>query len=278
MKEHYCYMDGEIKKNEECHLSLQDLGIQRGYGLFDFFRVKGNKPLFMEDHIERLFHSAKRMRLDNALNIDEIRSSVEQLIHLNRLDHSGMKIIVTGGDSSDGYSISTPRLYMVQNQLVPPPDELPAVGIHLATWNYQRQLPDVKTTDYLMAIWLQPWMKERKADDILYHNQGMIRECPRSNIFMITHEGHLATPEAGMLAGITRKNIMRVSGKTGIPLTERNITLEELKKSAGVFICSTTKRLMPVDEIDGHTIGSETSRKIMQQVWDGLLEMEEAPQ
>ncbi|MEY4335662.1 MAG: hypothetical protein RLZZ45_581 [Bacteroidota bacterium] len=278
MKEHYCYMDGEIKKNEECHLSLQDLGIQRGYGLFDFFRVKGNKPLFMEDHIERLFHSAKRMRLDNALNIHEIRSSVEQLIHLNRLDHSGMKIIVTGGDSPDGYSISTPRLSIVQNPLLPPPEELPAVGIHLATWNYQRQLPDVKTTDYLMAIWLQPWMKERKADDILYHDQGMIRECPRSNIFMITHEGHLTTPAAGMLAGITRKNIMRVSGKTGIPLTERNITLEEIKKSAGVFICSTTKRLMPVDQLDGHTIGSELSRKIMQQVWDGLLEMEEAPQ
>jgi branched-chain amino acid aminotransferase len=154
---------------------------------------------------------------------------------------------------------------------------LPETGIHLATHDYQRQLPDVKTTDYLMAIWLQPWMKERKADDILYHDKGMIRECPRSNVFIITNEGHLATPSEGMLSGVTRKNIIRVARKTGIPVSERNITLEELKKSSGAFICSTTKRMMPVNQIDGDSIGNEASREIMQQIWNGLLEMEEAP-
>jgi branched-chain amino acid aminotransferase len=277
MKEIYCFIDGEIKKNEDCHLSIQDLGIQRGYGLFDFFRVKEKKPLFIEDHIERLFHSAKRMRLDNALDIHELRSILEQLINMNQFDHSGMKIILTGGDSADGYSISKPRLSIVQSQLIPPPDRLPT-GIHLASWNYQRQLPDVKTTDYLMAIWLQPWMKERKADDILYHHDNVIRECPRSNIFIITNEGHLATPAEGMLAGITRKNIIRVARKTGFPVSESNITLEELKNAAGAFICSTTKRILPVDQLDGHTIGSAGSREIMQQIWNGLLEMEEAPQ
>jgi D-alanine transaminase/branched-chain amino acid aminotransferase len=271
-------MDGEIKKNEECHFSVQDLGIQRGYGLFDFFRIKGTKPLFMEDHIARLLHSASRMRLESALDIHDLRSILEQLINMNQLDHSGMKIILTGGDSTDGYSISKPRLCIVQNQLLPPPDRLPAEGIHLASWNYQRQLSDVKTTDYLMAIWLQPWMKERKADDILYHDNTFIRECPRSNIFMITHEGHLATPTEGMLAGITRKNIIRAARKTGIPVSERNITLEELKNSAGAFICSTTKRMMPVGQLDGDSIGNKASREVMQQIWDGLLEMEEAPQ
>jgi D-alanine transaminase/branched-chain amino acid aminotransferase len=277
MKELYCFIEGEIKKIEECHLSITDLGIQRGYGLFDFFRIKGNKPLFIEDHLERFFHSAKRMRMESILDIHELRATLERLINMNQLDHSGMKIILTGGDSQDGYSISKPRLCIVQNQLLPPPDQLPAAGIHLASWNYQRQLPDVKTTDYLMAIWLQPWMKERKADDILYHHDNVIRECPRSNIFIITNEGHLATPAEGMLSGITRKNIIRVTSKIGIPVSERNITLEQLKKSAGAFICSTTKRMMPVDHMDGDSIGNEASREIMQQIWNGLLEMEEAP-
>lgn len=278
MKELYCFIDGEIKKNEECHVSIQDLGLNRGYGMFDFFRIRGTRPLFIEDHIERLLHSAKRMRLDKGWDVQELRSTIDQLISMNRLDHSGMKIIITGGDSHDGYSIAKPRLSIVQNLLIPPPDQLPANGIHLATWNYQRQLPDVKTTDYLMAIWLQPWMRDRKADDILYHDGDVIRECPRSNLFIITNEGHLATPADGILAGITRKNIIRVARKTGIPVSERNINLAELKNSTGAFICSTTKRIMPVDHLDGDSIGSEASREIMQQIWKGLMEMEEAPQ
>lgn len=277
MNDQFCFVDGEIKNTKDGCLPLTDLGIQRGYGVFDFFRVKGNKPLFLEDHLERLFHSAKRMRLETALQMDQLIPSILALAELNKLEHSGMRILLTGGDAIDGYSIIQPRLSIVQNSIAPPPDLLPEKGIRLASWNYQRQLSDVKTTDYLMAIWLQDWMKEQKADDILYHDQGSVRECPRSNIFMITEDGLLITPAKGMLAGITRKNILKAASKLNILAEEKEISLDELHDAAGIFISSTTKRMMPVDSLDGKDKQSIAARALMQLIWNELLKMEEAP-
>jgi branched-chain amino acid aminotransferase len=272
----FCYINGKIKRDSEASLPISDLGIQRAYGIFDFFRVKGQQALFLDEHLDRLFHSAQIMRLDSIIKSDDLKEIIHELIHLNSLDHSGMKILITGGDASDGYTIHEPRLSIVQNNLLPPPDILPVQGIRLACREYQRQLADVKTTDYLMAIWLQPWMKEKKADDILYHQNGLISECPRSNIFIITKDLKLVTPNSGMLAGITRKNIIKAANALKITVEERAVNVKEVFDAAGVFICSTTKRIMPVAMVDDITIPQASSREIMELLWRELLKMEEA--
>ncbi|MFN6374790.1 MAG: aminotransferase class IV [Chitinophagia bacterium] len=277
MKETYCYTDKQFVKTKDGGLPISDLGIQRGYGVFDFFRVHRKKALFLEDHLDRLYHSAKIMRLDGCITRKHLYSIIDELINLNDYEHSGMRIMLTGGDADDGYSIQNPRLSIIQNTLAPPPLELPERGIRLASYNYQRQLSEVKTTDYLMAIWLQPWMKEKKADDILYYHDQHITECPRSNIFIITQDFKLITPEHGMLSGITRKNIIRVCKKLNLALEERNIHLNEMRDAKGAFICSTTKRMMPVVKIDEIEFDLSSSRKTLETIWQELIKMEEAP-
>mgnify|MGYP000243557514 CR=1 FL=1 len=69
--------------------------------------------------------------------------------------------------------IASNYLIIIQAPLAEPTITLPETGIKLATYAYQRQIPDVKTTDYLMAVWLQPWMKQQGADDILYYYNGI---------------------------------------------------------------------------------------------------------
>jgi D-alanine transaminase/branched-chain amino acid aminotransferase len=271
-----CYVNGKIEKDSHASLPISDLGIQRGYGIFDFFRVRGKRGLFLDEHLDRLFHSAEIMRLDSIIKRDNLKDIIDELINRNSLDHSGMKILITAGDGSDGYTIHEPRLSIVQNILLPPPDDLPIQGIRLACREYQRQLAEVKTTDYLMAIWLQPWMKEKKADDILYHQNGSVSECPRSNIFIITKDLKLVTPNSGMLAGITRKNIIKAAVKLNLPVEERTVNLNEVVEAAGAFICSTTKRMMPVCMVNDISISLATSREIMEMLWQELLKMEEA--
>jgi branched-chain amino acid aminotransferase len=277
MNETYCYTNQQILKTSDGSLPISDLGIQRGYGIFDFFRVHHKRAVFLEDHLDRLFHSAKVMRLDECVTRDQLLAIIQELVTLNDMEHSGMRIMITGGDADDGYTIQKPRLSIIQNNLKPPPILLPESGVHLATYPYQRQLPDVKTIDYLMAIWLQPWMKEKKANDILYHHDQNITECPRSNIFIITQDFKLVTPAYGMLSGITRKNIIRACHKLHIVVEERNIHLNELKEARGSFICSTTKRMMPVVKIDEIDFDLSSSRKTMETIWQELIKMEEAP-
>ena len=91
MNETYCYTNQQILKTSDGSLSISDLGIQRGYGIFDFFRVQHKKALFLEDHLDRLFHSAKIMRLDECITRDRLHSIIEELISLNNLEHSGMR-------------------------------------------------------------------------------------------------------------------------------------------------------------------------------------------
>ena len=268
------YINGAFISSEQAALPINDLGIQRGYGVFDFLRVNGNDPLFIDDHLDRFYYSAEVMRLKIQQDRAELKSIIEQLINTNDLNHSGIRLILTGGASDDGYKINEPRLSIIQQSLKPPPDKLPETGISLVSNEYQRQIPHVKTTDYLMAIWLQPWMKENNADDILYHYNGLITECPRSNFFMITKENILVTPKEKILHGITRKKIITLAKKLGIKIEERDIQLNEIPEIKEAFITSSTKRMLPISKIDDYKLDDLYTSGIMQIIWQQLVELE----
>ena len=274
MNNRMSYINGEFIPIENASIPINDLGIQRGYGVFDFLRVRSNVPLFIDDHLDRFYYSAEMMRLKIKHERDEIKSIIQQLIDTNDLKHSGIRLLLTGGPSDDGYMITEPRLSIIQQSLKPPPDRLPETGINLVSNEYQRQLPHVKTTDYLMAIWLQPWMKENNADDILYHYNGYITECPRSNFFMIKKENILVTPKDKILHGITRKKIIAIAKKIGIEVQERNIQLDEISEVKEAFITSSTKRILPVSKIDDCILSDSYSTGIMQSIWQDLVKLE----
>jgi D-alanine transaminase/branched-chain amino acid aminotransferase len=269
----YCYINKQFLPVEEAGVSVTDLLVQRGYGIFDYLRVANNKPLFLEDHLERFYNSSNTMRLQVKETKEEVLQIVHELIKMNNLSYSGIRLIIGGGDSADGYTIFEPSLLIIQQPLVAPPDSLTVQGIRLASFEYQRQLPRVKTTDYLMAIHLQPWMKEQRADDILYYSNGIVRECPRSNFFMIK-DGKIITSANQMLLGITRKNILKIAAENNIPFEERDITIEEVKTADEAFITSSTKRVTAVRQIDEYILPTITENSIAFKLFALLKEKE----
>lgn len=269
-----CYQDGLFKDYNDLSISAADLGVQRGYGIFDFLRTTEQHAHFLDDHLDRFFTSADAMHLPVSKSRNEIIDIVQTLMQKNQLQSSGIKLLLTGGDASDGYTIQKPRLSIFQLSLIPPPLVLPEKGIHLVSRAYQRQLPWVKTTDYLMAIWLQPWLKEQGGDDLLYYTQETVTECPRSNIFMIDYDNVLVTPKENMLWGITRKKIIEIADSIGLKIEQRNIPLEELYNAKEVFISSSTKRIMPVERIDHTYTFSTASNNITRLLWDDFLKLE----
>lgn len=255
MKELISYVNGQYLPFSEALLPVNDLGFQRGYGIFDFLRVEGKKPLYWEDHLDRFYHSAKEMRLPVALNREALKEVIQTLIEKNALPHSGIRIMLSGGASADGYTIQQPNLAIVQISLPAPPDEMLLPGFKVVTYPHQRQMPQVKTTDYLMAIWLQPWVKEQGADDVLYRNGNMVSEFPRSNFFLVTNEEVIVTPAEKILYGITRKQIIQVAKQNGYKVEERNVSLEEIAASKEAFMSSSTKRLIPIRQLDHIVFG-----------------------
>ena len=274
VKELYCFAQNKICLIENAGVPLGDLLVQRGYGIFDYLRVSNNKPLFIDAHLDRLFHSASVMRLSITSTKEEIKKCVATLIEKNNIPNSGIRLIIAGGDAPDGYTITQPHLIIIQQPLDPPPTTLSSKGIQLVSYFYQRQLAEVKTTDYLMAIHLQPWMKSQGADDILYYNNESVCECPRSNIFMVTYDNIIVTPARNMLKGITRKNIIQVAATQNWKLEQRDISLEEMKTAKEVFISSSTKRIIPVKGLDEQNFSLNLDNSLSAQIFNHLLALE----
>lgn len=268
-----CYYNGHISSFNQTGMSLNDLLIQRGYGIFDYLRVVDNKPLFVEDHLDRLYQSAAIMHMEVPQSKEAILKIVMELVAKNNMPYSGLKLIVSGGDSSDGYSLEQPRLTIIQQPLPVPSNSFTVSPFVLMSHPFQRQLPQVKTTDYLMAIYLQPKLKAFGGQDILYTHEGMVRECPRSNFFLLSEQGYIVTPKDQVLKGITRKNILAAAVENGIQVEERPISLEEIKTAKGAFIASSTKRIIPISKIDESVISTDSP--ILEKIFNLLVQKEQ---
>ena len=250
----YCFINDQFRLQQHTGFPVDDLAVQRGYGIFDYLRVSNKVPLFINNHLDRFFYSAKEMRLSVPYALPEIKNIVASLIEKNDLSDAGIRIILSGGASPDGYQIVQPNLVILAEKISIPGNTISSKGYHLISYPHQRQLAQVKTTDYQMAIWLKPRIIAQGGDDVIYHQGGMITECPRSNIFMVSKTDTLLTPCHQILKGITRKVVLTLAEKNGIAVEERDISLDELKTAKEVFITSSTKRLIPVASIDQHAL------------------------
>lgn len=264
-------INGKLLPAENAHILTSDLAIQRGYGVFDFFKTINGVPVFLEDHLDRLYRSADQMHLDFDYDRDALKSMLFELMDMNDMPLSGVKITVTGGYAEDGYTLAKPNIIITQQPLLLYND-VNASPLKIVSYEHQRQMPHIKTIDYLMAIWLQPFIKQNQADDVLYHNNGVITECPRSNFFIVTKDDVLVTPVNNVLYGITRTQIFR-HFKHICTMQERNITLDEVYRAKEAFVTNSSKNILPVIKVDQHLIGSGQPGLLTLQIKKELLQL-----
>lgn len=245
-----CFANNRWQPLQEAGVSLQDLGFRRGYAIFDFIRVAQHTPLFLQQHIDRFFQSARDMRLTVPVSREELTHLVHEIIRKNELGNSGIRIVLTGGISTDGIRLGTPELFIVNEKIQIPPDAMRTDGYQLISYPYRRHFPQVKTTDYTMEIWLRPMVEDHLANDVLYHHHGIISECPRCNFFVVTASGNLVTPDTNVLKGVTRNIIIDIAKEIGILVEVRDLQLHEIPSVREAFVSSTTKRIIPVSRMD----------------------------
>lgn len=245
-----CYANHSWVPLQEAGVSLMDLGLRRGYAVFDFLRASKGVPLFLSQHVDRFFQSACEMRLPLPCSKTDLYQLVYEIVRINQLKDAGVRMILTGGNSSDGIHLGTPQLFIINEALVPPPASMRTEGYQLVTYPYRRHFPQVKTTDYTMELWLRPMIEDHRANDVLYHHHGIISECPRCNFFVVNEAGNLVTPDSNVLQGITRNTIIEIAREIGILVELRDLYLHEIPAVREAFISSTTKRIIPVSRMD----------------------------
>jgi branched-chain amino acid aminotransferase len=268
MSPYYSFVNDQFVPANNARLSITDMAIQRGYGIFDFFKFINHRLIFIDDHLERLEKSAEAMRLILPYDREQIISILHELISRNDAANGGIRVGVTAGYAPDGYSIVAPNFIITQQPLQLSPTL--AEPIALMTHIHQRQLPHVKTIDYLMAVWLQPVIRQSGAAEVLYRNPDSITECPRANFFIVNQDNIIVTPAKHILAGVTRKHIIHIAEKE-FTVEQRDITPEEVYTAKEAFISSSTINIKPVGKVDGHLVNNGTAGNVTAYLFNKLL-------
>ncbi|MCA9836020.1 MAG: aminotransferase class IV [Trueperaceae bacterium] len=247
-------INGQLLSKSEARLDVHDIGFRRGYAAFDYLKVLNGQAIFLEDHLDRFEASARKLHLKSRWTRAELERQILELIRKNEAKEAGLQLFLTGGIAADGFTPDEAQLILIMTVLPKPKPEAYKQGFKLMTYQYQRDLPDVKSNNYLMAVYLSEAMKEAGASDVLYHDGKRVLETTRSNIFVVK-DGVVATPDKDILPGITRKQLLKFIPSLA-KLELREVKLEELWNAEEIFISSTTKGAMPVTQIDSQVIAT----------------------
>lgn len=244
----YVIFNGKLIPDTDAKLAINDLAIVRGYGVFDFFKTVNHRPIFLEDNLDRFFNSARLMDLPVYYTREQLREFIYSLIQANSIPDAGIKMLLTGGYSVDGYSIDIPNLIISQEEQKRNM-ALEKKGVILLPFDYHRPFSQVKSIDYVMGIQALKVAKSKGADDVVYVKNGLVSECPRANFFLVSQDGKLLTAADDVLQGITRMKTIELANQAGIPVEVRDITIKDLENAAEAFITSTSKNITPVTSL-----------------------------
>lgn len=263
------YVDGHFVEQGAAQLSVTDLAVLRGYGVFDFMRTYSGKPFMLEDHIARLRRSAALIDLPVPWSDAELKDIVLEAVARNpHLEEANVRIVVTGGESPNFLlPEDKPRLIVLVTAAVAVPEHYYTDGVKVITEESARYVPEAKTINYIQAVRAMRRAKTQNAAEALYiSSSGLALEGTTTNVFGV-YNGALVTPREGILPGITRKVVLSLLRDAGYRVDERDIALKELLRADEVFITASNKQVMPVIQVDDTVIADgrpgEVTRAVM---------------
>lgn len=250
MTQPICYLNGKYVPFDQACLPLNDLGIVRGYGVFDFLRTYNAVPFKLTEHVQRLQNSAKLIGLSLPWSTAEIEEITQNTLTHNHLPEANIRIVVTGGASADFITpLGQPSLMVIVTPVSKYPQEYYEQGIKVITVPIERFIPKAKSLNYISAIGALQQAKQTNAVEALYMNsQGDVLEGTTTNFFVF-RGSQLITPKEGILNGITRDVILKLA-KDRFEIVEQSIGYSQLNHCDEAFITSSTKEIMPVVQID----------------------------
>jgi branched-chain amino acid aminotransferase len=249
----YCYLNGQIMPTDNASIKLNDLGLLRGYGMFDYFRTYNSQPFKWDWYWQRFEQSAHTLSLKLLLTQTEAAAIVSELLQLSGQVDAAFRFVLTGGYSPDSVRVIEPNLAIICENLRTENAVLYEKGIKILPFEFVRDLPEIKTTNYLNMIRLAAEMQSQNASDLLYFKDGEVSELTRSNFFIFKGDT-LITPNRHILQGITRRVVLGLA-TAHFKVEVRPLLYSELAEADEAFTTSSIKWVLPIVQIGRQLIG-----------------------
>ena len=253
------YFNGEILPIDSPIFKSNDLGLLRGFGLFDYFRTYNGVPFRWDDYWQRFENSARLLKLSLPVSQQETEKVLADLHALSGEQEVAFRFVLTGGYAPDSVNVVEPN-FLIRTEALPQDNPAGRLkGIKVLPYDYVRDLPEIKSTNYVHMVLMADEMRRQQAADLLFHKEGEVSELTRSNIF-IFQGNKLITSDRNILKGITRKVVMELA-KPHFEVEIRPVMYKEVIMADEVFTTSTTKWVMPVVQIGDLPVGSGEAGK-----------------
>lgn len=259
----YLIINGEVHKTEETDIFDK---IEKP-PIYEVIRIIDGVPLFFEDHIKRMFDSARIIDFKISRNEDDIRKDIKTLILKNKIDRLNVKLVNVDIDKMG-------RVFLAYNiESFYPPQEYYIKGIHTTLFHHERENPNAKVLVSSFKEEVARVLKEKEAfEALLVNKSGYVLEGSRSNIFFVKGDKVYTAKASDVLLGITRKYIFDVCKKLNIKLVEESIHIDDLKNLDGAFMSGTSVNVLPISSIDNTTLNS-VSNSLIKEISKAYVEL-----
>jgi branched-chain amino acid aminotransferase len=270
------YINGKLYDKADAKISVFDHGLLYGDGVFEGIRVYEGKVFRLREHVDRLYDSARAIKLEIPLSREQMAEAITSTVQANSKKNGYIRALVTRGVGYlglDPRKTTDPQVVIIVDDISLYPPELYENGMEIVTVSTIRNHPNalnprIKSLNYLNNIMAKmEAIQSGCLEALMLNHKGEVAECTGDNIFIVKR-GALKTPptDAGILEGVTRNTVLELARAASIPVQETALTRLDVHTADECFLTGTAAEVIPVVKCDGRAIGSGKPGPITKQL------------
>ena len=270
-------INGDLFPRDKAKISVFDSGFLLGDGVWEGIRLHQSKLVFIEDHLERLYASAKGISLDIPYSKQDIIDEINKVLDKNKMDDDiHIRLVISRGDKITPYQNPNANVGPV-NLVIIPEYKKTDPNTYLNGINIGR-VPNIRPNESILSPHYNTLSKLNcilasiEANKLGYDEgimndiNGNISTCNSTNLFFIKKNIVLTSTGAYCLNGITRGKAITVCNQSNIKCVESDFTFKDIKNCNEAFVTGTFAGIVPVSQLEGRKLESTNTDSLVNQI------------
>tara|TARA_B110000003_G_scaffold61004_1_gene61297 strand:- start:1881 stop:2786 length:906 start_codon:yes stop_codon:yes gene_type:complete len=270
-------INGKLFHRSEAKISVFDSGFLLGDGVWEGIRLHKSKLVFIEDHLDRLYASAKGISLDIHYSKKEMIDEINKVLDRNDMnDNIHIRLVISRGDKITPYQNPSANVGPINLVIIPEHKQTdPSIytnGVNIGRVPNIRPNESILSPHYNTLSKLNCILASIEANKLGYDEgimndmDGNISTCNSTNLFFVKNDIVLTSKGEYCLNGITRGKAIQVCSQNKIKYSESNFTFEDIKDCNEAFVTGTFAGIIPVSKLENRKLESTNSDSLVSQI------------